>query len=220
MKPVTDLNAILLDGYSFQKQLPGQGLQDVTISIHQVGQLVLSSGRLIACDPLRKPDLRYHFTKSLNPGCYPVVLSVAHFYPFADARFACAMLQIRNEPTVRWEPAVINEQNPQQGFCGYGVDTGTGCFMDLDVTQFLDNLFKEDEIWEEFCEKLIVEQNRNAFGKHRTADWANVQVDKSAEANIIAFRSGWGDGAYPSFWGYDETGNLTSLVTDFELFLL
>jgi len=52
MEPFTDLNADLRDGYSFQMQLPGQGLQDVTISIHQVGQLVLSSGRLIACDPL------------------------------------------------------------------------------------------------------------------------------------------------------------------------
>ena len=49
-------------------------------------------------------------------------------------------------------------------------------------------------------------------------DWANVQVSDRTQANIVAFSSGCGDGAYASYWGYDSTGNLVSLVTDFSLF--
>ena len=45
-----------------------------------------------------------------------------------------------------------------------------------------------------------------------------MKVSNATEANLIAFSSGWGDGGYASFWGYDEKDNITSLVTDFALF--
>jgi hypothetical protein len=32
---------------------------------------------------------------------------------------------------------------------------------------------------------------------------------------VIAFSSGWGDGSYPSFWGYDADSQPVALVTDF-----
>lgn len=35
------------------------------------------------------------------------------------------------------------------------------------------------------------------------------------KASIAMFSSGWGDESYPSFWGYDENGEVACLVTDF-----
>lgn len=34
------------------------------------------------------------------------------------------------------------------------------------------------------------------------------------EANAIMFHSGWGDGFYASWFGYDADGNVAALVTD------
>jgi hypothetical protein len=45
--------------------------------------------------------------------------------------------------------------------------------------------------------------------------WAELVVDPDTGANLVAFSSGYGDGAYPSFWGIDESGELCCLVTDF-----
>lgn len=227
MEPISDINSILDDGYSLQYDWQGYGPQQVTISTHQIGELVLTSGRIIACDPLIVPDTRYFLKKTLKPGRYPIIVSVADFQPVDNARFACARLRISDETTVRWEVALINDPaaDATAELTAYGVDAGTGCFMDCDAAEVIEGLvslevkYPEKDEFEMFCERVIEEMERNSFGAHSlTAGWANMRVSKDTEANIIAFSSGWGDGGYASFWGYDASGDLTSLVTDFALF--
>ena len=227
MKPLSDLDVILQDGYSLQYFWQHQGLQNVTISTHQIGELVLTSGRIIPCDPLIVPDVRYHLKKIVKPGRYPVIVSVADFQPAGDTRIACAMLKFSDGKTVKWETAFINEpaQNRTDDRTTYGVDAGTGCFVDWDAAEIIADLvslevrYPEKDDFEEFCDRVLAEMERNSFGKYPlTASWANMQVSEDTEANITAFSSGWGDGGYASFWGYDEAGDLTSLVTDFALF--
>ena len=177
--------------------------------------------------PLIVPDTRYHLKKTVKPGRYPVIVAVADFQPIGDTRFACAMLRIDDEATVRWEVAFINEPDPNQtdNRPAYGVDAGTGCFVDWDAAEIIEDLvsleivYPEKDEFEMFCDRVIAEMEKNSFGNHSlTAGWANMKVSDDTEANIIAFSSGWGDGGYASFWGYDASGNLTSLVTDFALF--
>lgn len=48
-----------------------------------------------------------------------------------------------------------------------------------------------------------------------TWSWTDLVLDEVTGANLIAFSSGWGDGSYPSFWGYDADGQRVGLVTDF-----
>lgn len=227
MKPISNLNAIQQDGYTLQYDWENYGLQNVTFSTHRIGELILTSGRIIACDPLIVPDTRYHLKKTVKPGHYPVIVSVADFQPVGDTRVACAMLRISDEATIRWEVALINEPDAKQtdGRTAYGVDAGTGCFVDWDAAEIIENLvsleivYPEKDEFEIFCDRVIAEMKKNSLGTHGlTVRWADMRVSDDTEANIIAFSSGWGDGSYASYWGYDASGNLTSLVTDFALF--
>jgi len=129
-------------------------------------------------------------------------------------------VQIGDEATIKWEAATINNPDPDQTeeLISYGVDAGTGCFMDWDAAQAVDTQFPELDDFEDFCDQILATMGKNSFGKHRAGHWANVRVNNETEANIIAFSSGWGDGGYASFWGCSATGNLTGLVTDFALF--
>jgi hypothetical protein len=165
--------------------------------------------------------------KTVKPGRYPIIASLAEFSPSGDARFACVMLKISDAPTLSWEIALINEPDQtstRDGRLTYGVDAGTGCFVDRDAAEVISNLvsmdvrYPEKDDFELFCDRVIAEMERNAFGKYRVAGWADLKVSEETEANIICFSSGFGDGGYASFWGYDSAGNLTSLVTDFALF--
>jgi hypothetical protein len=219
MKPFFNLNAILLDGHSFQCDMPENGNQTVTISTRQIGDLVLASGKLLAWDLFMIPDERYAFKKSLNPGKYPVDISVADFYPAGDSRIACARLYLSEGPTVRWEVAAISnpDHESNENIDKYGVDSGTGSFMDVDAAQVLAPSNRRDE-FEGFCDKVIAEMEKHSLGQHTSAGWANMRISESSEANVVTFSSGWGDGGYASFWGYDAGGKLTSLVTDFALF--
>lgn len=228
MKPFSDLSAILQGGYSLQYNWEHYGLQEVIISTHQIGELVLTSGRIVPCDPLIIPDSRYHLKQTVKPGRYPAIVATAEFQPIGDTRFACAMLQLSDQPTVRWEIAAFNQPDPDHAdaLTHYGVDAGTGCFVDWDAAEIIANLTSVETKWPDknefdlFCDRAIAEMEKNSFSKHPlTAGWCNLKVSDDSEANIIAFSSGWGDGGYPSFWGYDTSGNLTSLVTDFGLFL-
>jgi hypothetical protein len=235
--PFSDLKAILTNGHILQYDIPNYGRQKVTISIHQIGELVLTSGTIVAWDPLMGPDMRYYLEKALKPGRYTVILSAAYFQPVNYSRLACAMLRISERPTVSWEPAIIHEPNSarEKKRNSYNVDSGTGCFMDLDAARVVAALQSADlralraseenrtpepasRFEQEFCDKVTAEMDRHTIGSSRTGFWANVRVSNATEANVIAFSSGWGDGSYASFWGHDASGNVTSLVTDFDLF--
>jgi len=98
-------------------------------------------------------------------------------------------------------------------FFGYGVNTGTGCFMDAEAAIYLqayeDKRYQEDNnfyFYEEFAEAL--EQNY----KH-TWDWLVTRFHDKVD--IAMFTTGFGDGMYPSFWGLNENGEPACLVTDF-----
>ncbi|MBN3899128.1 MAG: DUF4241 domain-containing protein [Nostoc sp. NOS(2021)] len=191
-----------------------QGLNQRYLTHHQAGELVLISGKLLACDPLTlwNPEA---FTGSFLPGRYPVILSVAHIHNKNgrnDKRVAYAMLQLSEEPAVRWEIAAISSQNlnslEEAQIFGYGVDSGTGCFMDASVAEIIDEL---EENWNT---QLLKELRKNYSP---TWDWANLSVGELNQANVIAFSSGWGDGVYATYFGYNASHKIVNVITDFEV---
>lgn len=245
---VTDFDKAFRDGYTFKYKMPDDEVNDVTFSVHSIGELVLTSGKLVACDPLLEPDESGYFSERLKPGRYPVILSVADFQLSGDNRIACAMLRLSEEAVVKWEMALLPKHNLSSlesgEFSGYGVDSGTGCFMDADAAAVVTTLanpdptaYKEamkvsrEQGWgltrtalerfeREYCDRLIEEMEKNytQAGNNKRGDWGNIRVSDSTEANVVAFSSGWGDGGYPSFWGYDAENKIVCLVTDFLLF--
>ncbi|MBD2105684.1 DUF4241 domain-containing protein [Nodosilinea sp. FACHB-13] len=244
----TDFEKAFRDGYQFQYNLPYDGPQTVEFTTQSIGELVLPSGQLIACDPLLPPDLRYCFTQTVKPGRYPVVLSLAGFKPRQDRRIDCAMLQVSQQMPVRWELAILNSDGPAN-YQNYGVDSGTGSFMDAEVAQILKQMDEPDPdeytaAWQEsreaawalqraasdrfeneYCQPVVDEMESNGeaavsaeYPYDRKGDWANFCINKSTGANVIAFGSGWEDGGYASYWGYDDNGQIVCIVTDFRLF--
>jgi hypothetical protein len=186
----------------------------VTLARHSVGDLVLSTGALVACDPFTAPDTD-PFTLRLPPGTYPLVLSVAN-YEDDDRRVAGAMLQISSSQVVSWELALLPDQSLSEledgEIFGYGVDSGTGCFMDEDAAEILMSKMEADDT---YFETIIAEMDKTYTD---TWSWANIEMNAATRSNLIAFSSGMGDGFYASYIGRDIDGNVVSIVTDFALF--
>lgn len=190
---------------------------DIILRPYNIGELVLISGKLVACDPLVNPNSE-PFAISLTPGRYPVILSVAHISRNNDSRVAYAMLRLSEKNAVRWEMALLPDEDlsslSEGEVFGYGVDSGTGCFMDEEV-----GLMINESIFEVPYEETLTTKLEEALSKHdiSTWCWANFCVNESNQANVIAFSSGWGDGTYATYFGYDEEGNIVNVVTDFEV---
>jgi hypothetical protein len=204
---------------------------DYTIERREIGSLNLPTGQIVANDPLAFWETE-PLTRKVNPGTYPVSLYVAHFSKTNDQRVAYALLQFQPETPTAWELAVYSGQDittlGREEYFGYGVDSGTGSFMDAAAAQHIKQLIEREpkrnplkiELTWKQPEKgfvdLLIEALDTTY-KH-TYSWANYVLDADTGLNMIAFSSGWGDGSYPSFWGLDTNGDVLCLLTDFCMF--
>ena len=178
--------------------------------MHQlVGDLVLPTGQLVACDPFVPLDCA-PFNLLLQRGSFPVVLSVAQ--SANDQRVAFAAIRFSQSVPTIWEMLTIGDQDTsllkENELFGYPVDSGTGCFMDVSVGSALVQSMREQDT---FYETLIAEMDKTY---RNTWSWLDM---KFGGGNLIAFSSGYGDGMYGTYAGRDQNGNMSAVVTDFAI---
>ncbi len=179
------------------------------------GELGLPSGRIIATDPCYLTDLDETppFAHSVAPGSYPVRLVLAHpaNASAVSERVACMLLQLSAAPALHWAPALHPGERlaglVSGQFFGHTVDSGLACFVDAVAVAELASAPRL-----ELYHERIVGCYTQEF---RRIPAINLPLPGPAPANVIACSAGYGDGAYPSWWGYDETGAVCVLATDF-----
>jgi hypothetical protein len=208
------------------------GGRPVAVSTHHVGTLVLTSGRVVACNPLTLPsrplprahllallalDHREPFSRTVRPGRYPVVLSIIRTgrgrERIAQESIAMAMVRFEEERPVRWEMAARGERSPSslrpnQRY-GYRADPDITAFLDADVVERVSDRSRQ------FVE---------TFTQGATPAWSStvLTLDSKSGANVVAFSSGTfapaalGYSAYCSWWGLAEDGRPVCLVTDLQ----
>ncbi|MFE0332157.1 DUF4241 domain-containing protein [Streptomyces sp. NPDC058960] len=105
----------------------------------EAGPLRLPTGRIVACDPgWMHPG--EPFTVGVPPGSYRMQIATAAYRtehwgkPLHMEDFTGARILISDKATATWELALRPGEDPRtlrEGeFYGFGVDTGTGCFVD------------------------------------------------------------------------------------------
>lgn len=175
-----------------------------------LGMLHLATGKIVANDPLCLFEFE-PFEKQVPPGDYPVMLYVLHIG--TDQRVAFAEVRFSEHVPVRFEPALVAGEDisklGEDSFYGYGVDSGTGGFMDAQTCRQIEQQNgKEDDILLSMLDGALDETYVHTYSV------ANVCLPGTKD-NVVAFSSGYGDGAYPSFWGLDKEGTICCLITDF-----
>ena len=186
---------------------------DVACFDRHVGDLILSTGQIVACDPLVFPDAE-PFTVTVAPGTYPLILAVAQVSD-SDQRVAFAKVQFASGDPATWRIAVVPGQDtstlhPNDIF-GYPVDAGTGCFMDGKAAALLAERMKSED---EYYQTIIGDMEKTYV---HTWSYATVRPSPQHEDNCVVFSSGWGDGFYASYFGYSAAGDVICLVTDFDV---
>ncbi len=188
-----------------------QNNEETIVKAYHLGNLEVPTGYIVACDPLTNPE-RPAFERQTPKGKFPVR------WLLDDDREVCyAQLLFSNKPIVRIEMATLEGQDLddlEEGYIfGYPVDAGLGCFMDEESAELLleiiEDLEQNDDYisyYDDVLDDELLDQ-----------DYCNHFPDKDSPLNVLVFRSGWGDGSYPSYWGFDEAGEIVTLVTDFGL---
>jgi len=178
-----------------------------------IGNLVLTTGEIVAWDPLVRLRSAPPFARTVAPGSYPVWIGRACAGEPSDdhhAEIAYATIVFRDVPVAQWLPAVARgepELTNLRATPGYPVDAGMGCFVD----------FATARVASEPNELLLERLEQAGYGDVYDGgrDHAIIQIANTAGGNLVVFRSGYGDGIYPSIWGVDAGGAAVVLVTDF-----
>ncbi|SCG38048.1 DUF4241 domain-containing protein [Micromonospora coxensis] len=206
MPYLPDLTTVLVDGARIT-----QGGVEYVIKARGVGMVTLPSGQVVGCDPLIAPDTAAPFTVTVEPGRYRLDAWVAAVHQSGSEpqdRTAALQLVISDQPTMRWELALTNGQDPTElgadGFFGYPVDAGVGTLADAVAVGALAH-WEFDQVDEVFIPAQVPPAPAAV----------DAITDEASGANVIIVSSGWGDGIYPTFIGYAADGEVTSYVTDF-----
>lgn len=167
-----------------------------TLRLTNIAEITISSGKIVACDGFVFHDDPLPVVFPL--GKFPLTLAVAQFSN--DQRVACAMINLKNAKVTKWSN------------CGeYGVDSSTGCYMDVKSARLLR---KQTEKEPNYYLKVIAEMEKQRLG---SVSAANIVLEENSLLNCVLFESGFGDGSYECFVGYDETGEAAKLVTNFRI---
>lgn len=179
------------------------------------GELVITTGRLVACDPMMQPE-RPAFTRAVAPGSYPVHLFVAK----EGAVIGFAEVRVRSSAVARFEMATLAGQDaadlgPRESF-GYPVGAGLGCFADEVALRRLreaDDRLQGAGDYTSYYD-AVVRAELLANG----GTWADHRPDPGCADNVVIFRSGDGDGNYATYFGFDAEDELACVVTSFRCF--
>lgn len=175
----------------------------------EASKLKLITGKIIATDPILMYDDQC-YSKHVQPGTYPVYIYNGKTEN-RKTQSVVAELRFNDNVPVTWEMALLKGENASRfasdEFMGYEVENGLGCFMDEYVMDFLD-VMDEEEL--DNYEKNIKDTIRKS-----DSIWADILIDEKTGSNIIVFVSGWNEGVFPTYYGFDKNNKLSKLVTDF-----
>lgn len=192
---------------------------EMAVDILDIGEVNLPTGEILACDPLVELEEAKAYIQKTPVGKYPVRIAVVPSEDYGD-RYACVKVEFSKNTPVVYELAVTGEEEKmdeaaEDEYYGFGVDAGMGCVADkksqdkyIKYWNKLEEDGEADDPYDDIFEELLAESAQQFPKYQRTGgDWANWTIP-GTELNIPVFASGWGDGDYPCYFGYDEKGEL------------
>jgi hypothetical protein len=204
---VPDIETVYAPQAQFEKHLDDDRLVRYTTSQQHADDLILPTGEIIASDAIVVGGQA--FERTVEPGRYQVILTVTQD-DTGDKLVAFARVEFRAGMPVRWEIATKPGEDPDQlgptGLFGYPVDSGTGMFADAQTVALARQDF--DRYGDTLLQRLGDVLKRDVY-------WTNVVLDPDSGADTVVFISGYGDGGYASYWGFDADDEVVCLVTDF-----
>ncbi|WP_433162638.1 DUF4241 domain-containing protein [Kribbella sp. CA-247076] len=164
--------------------------EPVALEVVQLGEVTSGSGVLTVRDFGYGDFGLAPLTRRLHAGTYRAEVSGT-----AGTNVALRLI-VSEAPAVSWHPAEL-----AGGSNIIGVDAGNVVILDVATLARCEA---------EQVEELFQEQSE------RLADCRGSVFSLTGEVNdAVIVTSGYGDGAYPCYWGVAEDGTITSLVVDF-----
>lgn len=192
-----------------------------------VGTVDVPSGKVIVADPLcymfGEHIIAPVLAREIPKGSYPAEVSICR-HEYIGIRMCTARLKIRDTKAVRYElaqpvPETAAAKCKDGVMSGFPVDAGMMCFIDAGAAEnyagFLGKWHKENpgkNHYDDYFAALFAESYEKLPAYQREGgdfiEWTNPDSGE----RMVQISSGFGDGLYQSYWGFDESGEVCELI--------
>ena len=206
-----------LESYFTSSEILGQELE-----VMEIGNVSLPSGKVIVRDPLvylnagEKP-----YFIGVPKGDFPVKIAVVKSEEWGS-RYAVAKVQFTNEKPFIYREALIGIEDlegiEEGDYFGFSVDAGLACITDPEVISHFDKFLTElnvENIYDDYFAGIFAQSFKdNPKNQRDLGDWINWTIPNTSY-KIPMFASGFGDGAYPVYFAYDDNEQICGLYIQF-----
>ena len=193
-------------------------VENPLLETYEVGNIHISSGFIVASDPLISPD-HSAFNQEFPKGDFQVLV---HKERESNCIAYAEIVFDKNQLAENWTLALCGAQNLEDlkegEIFGYSVESGMGSFMDKNAQSALNNLEQDlfhkkgadfMGIYEEFFHAHFFDE------KGAIDQFAVLKPYDSKPENIVAFETGYGEGFYATYIGYSKDNQPVKLISEF-----
>lgn len=192
----------------------------------EIGTIDCPSGEIIVADPLAYlPNLKFApvLNKSVPIDSYHVFVSICKHKEFG-IRMCTAKLKINNNETKKYVKANATKDSviclkDNRSIEGFPVDAGMICFCDKQVAkeykEFLDDWYMKNpngNHYDDYFANLFSKSYETLPDYQREGgdfiEWTNPITGNK----MIMIASGFGDGFFNCYYGYDNENELTEII--------
>ena len=201
-------------------------IQGKEIFILDMGDISFPTGDILVRDPLvwlNRDEKAY--LQSVPKGRFRIETLVVKLEE-DHYRYALSRVKFRESLPVIYYEALKGDENlddvDDDSIFGFNVDAGLATIVDVETRNaycdFEDKWYAENpgkNIYDDFFAEIFAKSaEENPLYQRDGGDWINFKIPNS-ELSIPMIQSGFGDGRYPVYFGYDENGKLCDLVVEY-----
>ncbi|MDR0558824.1 MAG: DUF4241 domain-containing protein [Prevotellaceae bacterium] len=210
-----------IDEYFTKNEICGK-----KIHLISMGNVYFPTGNIMVLDPLvgvTRGEIPF-FTK-VPTGVFPLTTAVVeidkNFF-----RYAAVKVSFNDNRAEYLTEALHGNEDidnlADDSFFGFAVDAGLGTIIDVktrdaycDFIEKWENENPDGNTYDDlFAKEFEKNYRENPEYQRKGGDWINYKIP-GTDLAIPMFQSGWGDGIYPVYFGYDRNNNICQILIEF-----
>ncbi len=226
MQKYEEVKHLLTSSVNYAECFDKKEIHGKEIFVLDMGEVRFPSGEILVRDPLvwlhrdEKPYLQ-----SVPVGTFKVKTLVAKIEE-NHYRYVVSRVQFTEETPVVYYEALKGDEDlddvEEDNIFGFLVDAGLATIVDVETKNaycdFVDRWYEKNpdrNIYDDFFAAVFAKSAAdNPLYQREGGDWINFRIPDT-ELSIPMIQSGFGDGVYPVYFGYDKDNRLCDVVLEY-----
>lgn len=217
---------MLAPAVDYEELFAKSEFQGKKLFLFSMGTVTFPTGKIIVCDPLVYLDKNtVPYREKVPVGTFMLETLAAEMEE-GNFRYIATRIRFAEEEAAYYELALTGTEDLSDwknfDYIGFAVDAGLATVADVKVRdaycKFESDWYEknpEGNIYDDFFADIFAKSYEAAPRFQREGgDWINFTIPGTSY-RFPMIQSGFGDGCYPVYFGYDRAGNLCRMVMEY-----